>query len=255
MIAVFRMMAVCLLLGFLSCKTSKKATGGPVSLRVVNKEILLASLQTELPFTHLNFKGTADIRHPDYEGSASVQLIWQIDSQMLITIKKFGFEVFRIWIQRDSVSMLDRINHIWDKGSTNEWAGNYGISGGFHCLQSVLLRGAYCPAEIDFEQVNTDSNRFDLQGAKSKILWTIGFHKETLEPINTALQYQDLNVDIRILSYQNLNQHALPSSWQLNYRDTLDYLDLQMKWYEIQPSVSQAIRFQIPSHYTRDKLL
>ncbi|MBK7233243.1 MAG: DUF4292 domain-containing protein [Saprospiraceae bacterium] len=251
---MLRIQLLSFLLFIVACKTSQKAiveTKPPV---IVNKDMLLSSLQSELPFEFLSFKGNAYIQHPDYDGSVQVILNWQIDNGILLVVRKFGFEISRIFIQKDSVKMLDRINQLWDIGSTQQWAEKYGISGGFNCLQSVLLRGAYCPAEMDFRKLETEEKLHRLEAEKGKLLWVSDFNQE-LEPLNTALSYEAMKVDIQILSYQTIKEHKLPSSWNLQYKDSTDFLELQMKWSEIIPAENLNLKFDIPSHYTRDKLL
>jgi len=252
---MLRIQILSILLIFVACKTSQKAIVESKPPIIVNKDILLASLQSELPFEYMSFKGSAYINHPDYDGTVQVLLNWQIDQGILLVIRKFGFEVSRIFIQKDSVKMLDRINQLWDMGSTRQWAEKYGISGGFNCLQSVLLRGAYCPVEMDFKKSDGVENLHRLEAEKGKLHWVSDFNHENLDPINTALRYEDMMVDIQILTYQTIKEHKLPSAWNLKYKDTTDFLELQMKWSEIIPVEKLNLKFDIPSHYTRDKLL
>ncbi len=246
---------VCSLLGISSCSSSKKGMANGDLSRTADAASLISSTKVEGAWQALLFKGSADIDHPDYSGSVQVQLIWKKDSLIQIAVRKFGFEVSRIQIGMDSVTLLDRINHLWDRVAVEKWAAQYTSTGSFECLQDLLLRGSCLPDGFQYKLDKMSEGNIMLSADTMGLKWSSIFGSRGYHPVLTEFNGQGALFQARVNGYSSFADKKIPQLWQINFRKGEDFLSMRLNWSEIKEDPHPAFKINIPSHYTRDKML
>lgn len=252
LILTFCTLQLCILA---SCSISRKGTAENNTAKMTDMESLISRTRLDGEWQALLFKGSADIDHPDYSGSVQLQLIWKKDSMIQIAVRKFGFEVSRLQIGTDSVTIVDRINHIWDRASVDQWASKYTSAGSFDCLQSLLVRGSCLPAVFDYRLEKGNEGLLNLTSDTMGLHWSSAFGARDLNPVMTEFNGQGVLLQAKVNAYSSLDDKTIPHQWQLSYRQADDFFSMRLNWSEIKPDPHPAFKLHIPSHYTRDKML
>lgn len=196
-------------------------------------------------------KGTASYSGADFDGTADTQLKVVKDSFAVCVIKKLGIELLRLHINRDSITILDRIDKNWQRQSIQNWTARLSLPLDYFMIQDLLTTGFYLTEYLSYEWFQRKDSSI-LSGSSE------------LFQLNTKVQVQNLNsqeIDfhslgnyckIKIPNHLNINQKNIPSKLTILFRNKLaEERYIQLDWKEIKLDTEENLKFEIPTHYTR----
>ena len=141
---------------FNSCMTKKSLAGGNGKDNNANTPLDDANMDllqmTQVPYTWFAGSGQGRI---DWDGERySVRFNVRIlhDSIIWMQISKFGFEVGRMMVTRDSAFIINRLEHTYGKYKTIDFLRQYNVPADFEMFSKVFTAGAYIPmhtTEVD----------------------------------------------------------------------------------------------------------
>lgn len=239
----------------LSCHPSKKLSEKKPNEKTWNINDWIHFAEKKYPYHLLSLKGEAHIDGSEWEGSGDIHIQCIPDSLVLLVIRKFGFEIARLLIQNDSVTVINRIDHEWDKKSTSEWATQYAINDGFETLQSILLRGFFLPKNNVWEISEDQTGFIKLSNKDSKLQIINIFKSENQIPSRCDIIRQDSALNVTIHETSSLNSEYIPSNFHWNWKASGQLIQMHIRWTQITDTETQKIKFNIPAHYTREKIL
>ncbi|MEO6133135.1 MAG: DUF4292 domain-containing protein [Saprospiraceae bacterium] len=132
-----------------SCNTTKKLTNdkGPSILngRTEASSMFQMVSATEIPYIWFSGEGNGTI---DWEGnrySAKMKVRILHDSIIWVQIQKFGFEIGRMLVRRDSAYFINRLERSYSIYNTSDFFKKYNLPVDFTMFSKVFTGGAYLP--------------------------------------------------------------------------------------------------------------
>lgn len=85
-------------------------------------------------------RGVYTFENEDLKFNSNIRIIK--DSIIIVSITlNFGIEAIRLYVKKDSLVVLNRLNKTWYKGSVIEFKERYGLISEFDLLENILLMG------------------------------------------------------------------------------------------------------------------
>lgn len=85
-------------------------------------------------------RGVYTLENEDLRFNSNIRIIK--DSIIIVSITlDFGIEAIRLYVKKDSLTVLNRLNKTWYKGSVLEFKERYGLISEFDLLENILLMG------------------------------------------------------------------------------------------------------------------
>ncbi|NOT37787.1 MAG: DUF4292 domain-containing protein [Saprospiraceae bacterium] len=209
------------------------------------------SIYSQQQFLTYFAKGSLYYSGSEFEGAADCQLRIIKDSIACLIIKKLGIELFRILIERDSVTVLDRIENTWQKNSIIQWTSQLKLPVDFYLIQDVLTSGFYLSEYLSYEWKQSPDTSL-LMGTSELFQFNTQI---LLQPLrSSSINFNSLGqfTTIDILKHESINGNLLPKSFEFrfrNERNEIKFIHIESK--EIKLNSKETIKFEIPTHYKR----
>lgn len=235
----------------ISCSGSKKMMGTRGIQTFISIDSLFNQIYEQQSYQSYLAKGTIAYSGSDFEGEADAQLFVLKDSFAICIIKKLGIELARMYIDKDSICFLDRIEKTWFRRSIQNWVESVSLPVDYFLIQDILTTGFYLTDYLsyDWQQVKDSSVLLGISEL-FEMSFNIGFN-----PINCkSITFKSLGnqAEFNIEKSTIINSKAIPSSIDIYLLNELkNEKFLRIKWKEIQLNNSERLKFDIPSRYTR----
>jgi hypothetical protein len=219
-----------------------------------------AALVQKLPhqhlkqFTTMTAKSQILVENDGQSMSANANIIWIRDSIVWINIKKFGLEVARALITRDSVFLLNRVEHTCTARGLDFLKQQYNLPEGFALLQETLLANAWMFPDVVL-QSGTEDGLHQLQGSNDQYAVKYGMQDgDYLLKKEVFIQKKDS----RLLSMGFENYKKLSGGSVFPYlRHVESYtpesgnMQFTMEFSDVNWNAPGTYRFEIPSYYEK----
>lgn len=126
----------------LSCSSKKRISEVPNRSK---QEVIGALMNRNVDFKWIDASMSASIVSPDESMSGSIRAIMETDSSILVTVKKFGIELSRIFVNPEGYTVLYRFEGVYESGSLHDVEKILSISTGFEDLQQLLVGNVILP--------------------------------------------------------------------------------------------------------------
>jgi Domain of unknown function (DUF4292) len=251
---------ICLLysIGSTGCKSSKKSTNSTTN--VVDKSMSLTKVFSEIEknkFTYTWISGTADI---DYKGkpmniSLSSTIRIKKDSILWMNFKKFGFDVARIKITKDSFFVLNYFNSEYLAKDLKYIEQKFNIPADLGKIQDMMVGNILLLSDKKKYSLTSDMNNLFLKDSISTMQSNLTintdyrptemyFEDKTLNrKIKTTCSGHEKAQNERLFSYLRAFEVYTPESGNVSAKIEIDK-DLEI-------DVPKATKFEIPSDYRK----
>ena len=192
-----------------------------------------------------------------YEGAMNIQFdgLFRIKKQELMwgVFRKFGFEAVRMYIDQDSLKIINRLNKTYISEDINELKSKTGIALTLNDMIAMItgepiLTGGYIQ--------NSDSTLYQItkQGNEEiEILHYFGpdqlISKTKMQQVNGSMQLNVFYNDMKVIKDVSI---PFIKEFDSNGEQGEHYLSIETK--EINFEVENTYPFSIPSHFTRTYL-
>lgn len=242
------------LLAFAACKSAKAPKKD--SLKDVTAGKLLEHMvKNQVKADWLEAKARISYDGEDQSVSASATLVLRKDSLIWMSIRKLGFEVVRVQIDRDSVYLINRLSNEYTIQGLDYLADAYNLPADLKTIQTILLGNP----------VFLNSREMKLEAGEENSHHLISVSDDTenhfwLDNFTFSLvraRYQDLRsrrqVDLALEDYRPLDAQQKFSYLREIKVDSreLGAAAIEIDFSDVKINVPQEIRFSIPSRYTR----
>jgi hypothetical protein len=173
------------------------------------------------------------------------------DSAIWLRAEKFGFEVGRALITRDSAYVLDRFNREYYIEPIEQFLTEYRIPFQFDDLQRLLAGGTVelTPNFLKSDQVEGRMRLTCNSGDIKAIYW---FDPSYRLDQGVLVDLFGRNADIKYTDYRPVGgPQEIPFERYLSFFDGSASTELTMQLSEIEIDVPQSLNFSIPSNYER----
>lgn len=194
----------------------------------------------------------------DQSFSATATIRMRKDSLVWLSVKKFGFELGRLLVTRDSVYMLDRVNNEYSVSSLNTLAKDYGLPPDLSRLQDFFLGNlvVFSGSEL---KLSTGNGHYLLESISSFPKLQTNYSIDQKDRVLRKMEMNDpVNVQKVIVWLEEYG--LLEDNRNFSYLRNLDVdsrdngkMQVELKFSKVEVDVPQSVQFSVPDRYTRSK--
>jgi hypothetical protein len=257
----FKSRSVCyfflLYLIFINCKSSKKVISGPLPNRT--QEVVVQSLlKRNIDFDFISIRGVADFEALGMGGSGTMNLRIKKDNLIWIQGKKLGIEGFRGIINKDSFTMVNRLEGSYFYEANESISSMFGIGFQFDEIQQ-LLAGNILPFDdktvTDYQQIENQC-MLTVNTDQYNILFNIDAYSLHLKEYHIKDRMGNLAI-AKFDDYQKIEISKYPSPYVRNYyfksREGEEG-KIELNVSELELNIEKSLIFNLPLHYDRLRL-
>jgi len=237
----------------IGCKSKKLIQyEGPVPERS-NTELYKALEDHNYEFDWYSCETSINLKNPDEGVSGKAYIRMKLDSIIWTVVKKFSMEGVRSLITENTFAAVNRMDHTYQRGSTDEVLAKAGISLDFIDLQQALFGNVVL---LDSTSINIEKDGFHyiLKGISQGLQLKYWINAYTLELDRTILiDYRGRKIDVSYKDYRMLESgQKVPfyRHYTVPYDDRGD-AEIIMKVKKIEIDIPKKTRFSIPANYEK----
>jgi Domain of unknown function (DUF4292) len=246
---VSRYLIWCIVFTSLSCSTSKK-----VSIVERTPEELIQSLTNRnIDFKYVNAKLSTSVDNPDESISGTMQVKMQKDSAILVSVKKFGIEAAKIYVNPKSYTILYKFENAYEIENLDKIKNVFAINAEFNDLQQLLIGNVMVP-QMATATVIKDADHYMIKSNEDNLTLEYTIHGKSLEL--TQLKITDLQNRSVIMQYADYRMY--PGKGKIAYQRNITYPFSDTETGTIELNISEIvldkpsdIKFSIPDHYEK----
>ena len=123
----------------------------------MNDEQKVLDALTRHPFTYKFFTAKAKVRveSPSMNISGNLQMRVRPGEAIWASVTIFGFEAFRLYMTKDTVRVIDRLNRMYVEEPIDKWMDMYQLPFGLRDVETILLGKGLIPEESSY-RINSD---------------------------------------------------------------------------------------------------
>lgn len=236
-----------------ACKSTKEAK--TTSMKDVTAGKLLDHLvKNQVSADWLEAKAKVSYDGEDQSVSATATIVLKKDSLVWMSIRKLGFEVARVQINKDSVYVINRLSNEYTIKGLDYLADSYNLPANLKTIQAILLGNPVFLNTRDLK-MNQEENRYHLVSSSGQLENHFWLDAASLALVRT--RYGDMRtrreVDLALEDYQPLDAEQNFSYLRQIKVDSneLGQAAIEIDFSDVKINEPQEIRFSIPSRYTR----
>lgn len=224
---------------------------------------ILAMMDANAPVaTRLSGDGSVDIESSQLTQSANMMIRFRRDSVIWLNVKKFGFNVARAQITRDSVFMVSYFQSSYIAQPLSYVEQKFGLPADFDLLQNFLLGKPIFLTDKKQLTLNTPKeNAVILRGSSDR--WTAEYQFDLASKQLTEMTFSEPKAQRTLkISYQNYAPLADADGKQrpFAYLRTITIespqtgkakVALEIEAESLEINVVKSIKFEIPSDYKK----
>lgn len=236
-----------------ACKSAKKAETTTVEDISANK-LLDHLVKNQVKADWLEAKAKISYDGEDQRVSAAATIVVRKDSLVWMSVRKLGFEVARVQIDKDSVYVINRLSNEYTIQGLDYLAESYNLPANLKTIQAILLGNPVFVNTRDM-QLNKEEAQYHLVSSSGQMENHFWLDIASLALVRT--RYGDLRnrreVNLVLEDYQPLDAEQNFSYLRQIKVDSseLGEAAIEIDFSDVKINVPQEIRFSIPSRYTR----
>ena len=125
-----------------------------------NQKVLDALTRHPFTYKFLSARAKVRVKSPSMNISGNLQLPVKPGEAIWASVTKFGFEAFRLYMTRDTVMVIDRLNRMYVEEPIDKWMEMYNLPFGLRDVETILLGKGLIPDEssyrIDSDEVEAE---------------------------------------------------------------------------------------------------
>jgi Domain of unknown function (DUF4292) len=252
-----------------ACKSSKKTTQtstnnptttptGPLSTAAILSLMESNALVAE----HMAGDGNVDIESTQLNQSANMSIRWRRDSVIWLNVKKFGFNVARAQVTKDSVFILNYFQSSYAAQPLSYVEKQFGLPADFELLQNFLLgKPIFLTDKKQLTLNNPSESNPILRGSNDR--WTAEYQFDLATKQLTEMTFSEPKAQRKMtIWYQNYAplRDADGKERPFAYLRTIAIespqtgkakIGIEIEASSVEINVVKNIRFEIPSGYKR----
>lgn len=253
-----------------SCKSVERIFSGEPKLDMDEKDLINNVLSNDLSFDNIFFKRVQyNFEFEDQERSLKGNLFIQRDSFIVISVTPImGIELFRIVLEPNQVSIIDRINKKVILTDYNYLKSKYLFDLNYFSFQDILTNSFYTyPYNLPFVDtrfkgsiennvysLKSKSNTNQMSGVNIKAQQIINILPELYRVSNTTILIPEDQTIFKV-NYTNFRSFdgnfIFPENIEMEGSHMTDRIRLLFNFSQIEINSSQSISSSIPDNYER----
>jgi hypothetical protein len=233
----------------MACSSTKKV----VTIDRTPKELIQALSQRNIDFKWVNAKLSTSIDNPDESISGTMQVKMQKDSAILVSVKKFGIEAAKIFVNPQSYTILYKFENAYEIENLDKIKNIFAINAEFHDLQQLLVGNVMIP-DSAATSIIKEGDQYILKTQEDNLHLEYSIDGKTLDL--TQLKATDAQNRSVIVQYSDYRPYAGKGRIAYQRNITYPYSDsengtVELTISEIVIDKPSEIKFSIPEHYEK----
>lgn len=237
------------------CAASRKASTAANSGNLMNAETLLQRIVTsQVKADWLDARANLTYQDGQQSVTATATIKMRRDSVLWMNVKKFGFELGRVLVTRDSVFVLDRINNEYYAEPLGYVQTRFKLPARLDFLEQLILGNPVFLVRDSLQASRKGDNQLQLsaaRGGKSNT-FLVGERDFNLQRMEWVERDEGRRLDLELTQYADIGQQnfAYLRRIELASAET-GAARIEIEFTKVDLDVPTEIRFEIPSRYTR----
>lgn len=249
-----------------ACKSTKKTTP-QTSVSTPNTPLstaaILAQMEANAPVAEsMAGEGDVDIESTQINQSANATIRWRRDSVIWLNVKKFGFNVARAQVTKDSVFIVSYFQSSYAAQPLSYIEQKFGLPADFNLLQNFLLGKPIFLTDKKQLTLNTpQENTVILRGSNER--WTAEYYFDRATQQLTEMRFSEPKAQRNMtITYQNyaplVNGDGKTRPFAYLRTITVESpqtgkakIGIEIEAGSVEINVVKNIRFEIPSDYKK----
>lgn len=242
-----------ILLAFAACKSTKKVET-PTVEDVSASKLLDHLVKNQVKADWLEAKARISYDGEDQSVSATATIVVRKDSLVWMSVRKLGFEVARVQIDKDSVYVINRLSNEYLIQGLDYLASSYNLPANLKTIQAILLGN---PVFLNTRDMKLSKEELNYHLISNSGQMENHFWLDMSSLMLVRAQYGDLRsrreVNLLLEDYQPLDAEQNFSYLRHINVDSseLGEAAIEIDFSDVKINVPQEVRFSIPSRYTR----
>ena len=240
-----------LIFSFLSCKTTSKTfvNEGKAPERSLD-EVLKNLKKNALDFTWYDAKIDIDFDGSNIGGSGTAYLRMKKDSAVWVAVKKLGIEGGRLFMTKDSVFLINRLERYFQQGNVSEVKSRIGFDLEMVELQHMLAGNLFIPNLSEIKSFKQNGQSCIIEAMIQGNLVTYNVNAFNMLP--QGILMNDGNNRYLEIVYHEYKKSAgcdLPSKFDVFFESKEMTGEMKLNVKDVHVNVPKDLSFSIPSHY------
>lgn len=234
-----------------SCKSKKEVIDSNIPA-ISESEFFQTLSHSTLDFKTLEAKGSAHIKSESFGMGGSFIMRLEKDKRAWAVIKKFGIEVARMYMENDTVTVLNRFEKSYSKISGEELGRKAQLEFNEKELIQIMAGNALYDEEL-IREYKQDSIFCKIAGSYEDYL--IRHKYDIIDQAIVESEYSDQSLRQAKIKYSNFQQvnESYSFATQRVYSTNLPDFgpsDITVKFSNLKLDEEISFPFEVPSHYT-----
>mgnify|MGYP001032717669 CR=1 FL=1 len=242
-----------LLVAFSGCKSRKKIQNvgdKPIENVVLTKAKVFENLNKN--WTYYSSKSKVAVEGKGIDKTVDLTLKMKKDEIVWASIGMFGFEGARIFMESDSITLINKINKSYSRMGWKEIETYTGSRLSLKDVQSILIAN---PIFTDFNNYKNDTSNATFFIRKSdSTTYELTSNSIFTTIIKTFLvgQKSGKHLTIDYSNYNSIDEKQVPLRIKIIAKDGLDIFNIDMQINDLNFNSFETLPTQIPSTFIRD---
>ncbi|MGB4958583.1 MAG: DUF4292 domain-containing protein [Saprospiraceae bacterium] len=232
------------------CRTIKKLPPLPPRSK---EEVVQTLLKRNIDFQWFSGKMSTSIESPDENASGSMIVRMKKDSAILVAVKKFGVEFARLFVDKESYTIIYRFDSAYETGPIAQINDIITISADYTDLQELMFGNVVLPDGNDIA-FDKDSIYYTLKTQVDDIHLEYFVNGYTLELDKLKITDKMSRVATAIYSdykvVEGFGKIAYDRTFYFPYSAS-ETATIQMRFSDIEINVPKDLKFSIPDRYEK----
>ncbi|MDF1695491.1 MAG: DUF4292 domain-containing protein [Saprospiraceae bacterium] len=193
------------------------------------------------------------VDNPDEGESGKAYIRMKKDSIIWSSVKKYSAEGVRVLITENTYASINRMDHTYQKGSTEDALSKMGVSMDFIDLQEAMF-GNIMLLDTATAEINKEGNQYIIKGIDQDVQLKYWIDAYTLDLNRMILiDFRGREIDVSYGDYRTLDSgQKVPffRHYKVPYDERGD-AEIVMKVKKIEINTPKKTKFSIPPHYEK----
>jgi len=251
-----------ILLTLASCKSSQKVATVESGAAKETTEFFNSMIEKAFQFETLNARMNAELLIPGQELSSRVDMKMVRDSAFMLSVQPvLGIELFRLVINKDSITIIDRMSRRYFTENYANLKGQTPIVFNYNNLQSLFINHLFFPGEdyvtpqlFNRFKLNQSGSKAEIQTKdKTGLVYTFTADgEEKLLSTYVTNQNEDFALQWTYTDFRMVEDQPFPMRMDINiFADNTSKGGIKLGFSRVQTDVPVQIDGTIPGKYKR----
>jgi hypothetical protein len=248
-IAVF-IILLALMYSVSSCGIRKKLESPESLSSETAMNLWQAVVDQNIDYNWYHAKADLDFSSEDFSLGGQADIRMKKDSVIMISVRKFGLEMARVLIRKDSVFVLNRLQANYAAESIDSLKSLFNVPFSYAQMEEILVGNNIAESQqVISSKIQKEGYLLNTRGDYIQSNFLIDSQKKV--QLASYRDIEDRSFEVEYSNYKNFEDLHLAGARKYFYPDKMNAeYSLEVRLEKVEIDQPKKIRFEIPSSYT-----